>query len=491
MRIGPQVLAFYRNLLNLRLLFKKQKKLTLPPVFKWLDISELKMPKLIDLCGKGKLNNSSRRPRHHCRSGDEQQKERRNTIMANKSGDATACSPGDLSKNDLTTTTFENTKLNVVPLNWKEVYYTNCPLVSASNVDQELGWTREEYKKIGVQYAFLRSTRGNDWYPHYIHNLDNLIRFGGLFPPVHVHADIRRTRLLGVTHAPHEGGCMMVRARDDIYRMTDLKGKKIGLSKSLNAIKNDWWRIQEEQGIELMLRINGMTRKDVVIVEFPYADAWYNNPEMLDPMDNASELWLKRDHKHDLAFRPLETALEKGVVDAIYTQSKPFQHLQEATGKFKAIEDLSRYPDWTLQVANIPAAITCTDVMAEKHPELAVTFMKGMIKVGRWANEHKRAAAAILDKQTFYLDVEDTYRGIKDINMVPNLSPQNLASVEIGKDFMLSHGYIKNDFDVHKWAAPEFLEQAAKELLEEKWKKVTGDKLPETATPLSSANRIG
>ena len=118
--------------------------------------------------------------------------------------------------------------------------------------------------------------------------------------------------------------------------------------------------------------------------------------------------------------------MEQGVVDAIYTQSKPFQHLQEATGKFKAIEDLSRYPDWTLQVANIPAAITCTDVMAEKHPELVVTFMKGMIKVGRWANEHKHAAAAILDKQTFYLDVEDTYDGIKHIDMVPNLSPQNL-----------------------------------------------------------------
>ena len=92
-------------------------------------------------------------------------------------------------------------------------------------------------------------------------------------------------------------------------------------------------------------------------------------------------------------------------------KAEPFSISQEATGKFKAIEDLSRYPDWTLQVANIPAAITCTDVMAEKHPELAVAFMKGMIKVGRWANEHKHAAAAILDKQTFYLDVEDTYRG--------------------------------------------------------------------------------
>jgi ABC-type nitrate/sulfonate/bicarbonate transport system substrate-binding protein len=408
-----------------------------------------------------------------------------------KSGDPTACSPRDLSKAKVKETTFENTKLNTVKLNWKEVYYTNCPLVSASNVDQELGWTREEFKKIGVSYAFLRSRRENDWYPHYIHNLDNLFRFGGLFPPVHVHADIRRTRLLGVTHAPHEGGCMIVRSRDNIYLMKDLKGKKIGLSKSLNKIKTDWWRIQEHQGIKLMLWMNGMTMEDVQIVEFRYADDWYNDPKMLDPMENPSELWLKRDHKRDLAFRPLETALEKGIVDAIYTQSKPFQHLQEATGKFKAIEDLSRYPDWTLQVANIPAAITCTDVMAEKHPELVVTFMKGMIKVGRWANEHKHAAAAILDKQTFYLDVEDTYEGIRHIDMVPNLSPQNLASVEIGKDFMLSHGYIKNDFDVQKWAAPEFMEQAAKELLEEKWQKATKEKLPNATELLKSSQRVG
>jgi ABC-type nitrate/sulfonate/bicarbonate transport system substrate-binding protein len=393
---------------------------------------------------------------------------------------------------EIKATTFENTKLNVVPLNWKEVYYTNCPLVSASNVDQELGWTREEYKKIGVKYGFIRSTPLTDWYPHYIHNQENLIRFGGLFPPVHVQADIRRTRLLGVTHAPHEGGCMMVRSSDDIYRMSELKGKKVGISKSLNQIKNDWWRIQEHQGIELMLRMNGMTMKDVQLVEFPYADDWYNSPEMLNTViDNASELWLKRNHKSDLAFRPLETALLNGTVDAIYTQSKPFQHLQEATGKMKAIEDLSKYPDWTLQVANIPAVITCTDVMAEQHPELVLTFMKGMIKVGRWANEHKHAAAAILDKQTFYLDVEDTYEGIKHIDMVPNLSPQNLASVEIGKDFMFSHGYIKNDFDVNKWAAPEFLEAAARELLEDEWKKRTTSKLPQTAGRLESGGRVG
>ena len=264
---------------------------------------------------------------------------------------------------------------------------------------------------------------------------------------------------------------MLVRARDDVHRMKDLKGKKIGLSKSLNTIKNDWWRCQEEQGIELMLMLNDMTRDDVEIVEFPYPDDWYDKPEMLTPIYNPSELWLKRDHKHDLAFRPLETALLTGVVDAIYTQTGPFQHIQEATGQIKAIENLANYPDWTLQGANIPATFTVSDVVCEEHPEIVIALMKGLIKVGRWANEHKHAAAEILDKQTYYLDVEDTYYSILRVDMVPNLSPQNLAATEINKDFMLSHGYIKNDFDVHEWAAPEFFEKAAAELLEEEWKK--------------------
>ena len=369
-------------------------------------------------------------------------------------------------------------KGKAVALNWKEVYFTNCPMVSANNIDQELGWCKTDFKAIGIDYSYFRSRRETDWYPHYIHNQDNLIRFGGLYPPIHVQADIRRTRLLGATWV-HEGGCMAVRAGDPIWRMKDLKGKKIGLSKSLNTIKNDWWRIQEHMGIESMLMLNDMTMKDVQIVEFPYPDDWYDDPKMLEPLINPTDLWATRDHKRDLAFRPLETALLSGKVDAIYTQSKVFQHLQEATGQIAMIEDLSRYPDWTIQVANTPAVITCTDVMANEHPELVIAYMKAMVKVGRWANEHKRAAGAILNRQTFYRDAEDTYQGIKDVDMVPNLSPQNLACVTTGKDFMLKNGYIKNDFDVQKWAAPEFLEMAAKQLIEEQWKKKSGEKLPE------------
>ena len=83
------------------------------------------------------------------------------------------------------------------------------------------------------------------------------------------------------------------------------------------------------------------------------------------------------------------------------------------------------------------------------------------------------------------------FQGITLFHFVPNLSLLNLAAVNVGKEFMLSHGYIKNDFDVNEWAAPEFLEAAARELLEEEWKKKTTSKLPHAAGSLASGGRIG
>jgi hypothetical protein len=41
----------------------------------------------------------------------------------------------------------EEKKFSTVPLDWKEVYYTNCPLVAPSNIDQELGWTKESSRR--------------------------------------------------------------------------------------------------------------------------------------------------------------------------------------------------------------------------------------------------------------------------------------------------------------------------------------------------------
>ena len=57
------------------------------------------------------------------------------------------------------TMTIKGKTMRSVDVDWKEFYYTNCPLMSPSNVDQEIGWVKEEFKKIGIAYKFLRSTR--------------------------------------------------------------------------------------------------------------------------------------------------------------------------------------------------------------------------------------------------------------------------------------------------------------------------------------------
>ena len=73
-------------------------------------------------------------------------------------------------------------------------------------------------------------------------------------------------------------------------------------------------------------------------------------------------------------------------------------------------------------------------------------------------------------------------KALNELTWFPTCRLRILYLLKIGKDFMLSHGYIKNDFDVHEWAAPEFLEQAARELLEAEWKKDRSTaKLPSTA----------
>ena len=62
---------------------------------------------------------------------------------------------------------------------------------------------------------------------------------------------------------------------------------------------------------------------------------------------------------------------------------------------------------------------------------------------------------------------------------MPTLSPQTLVSIDIGKDYMLRNGYIHTDFDDKEWAAPHFLEQAARELLDEEWTLRSTEKLPQ------------
>jgi ABC-type nitrate/sulfonate/bicarbonate transport system substrate-binding protein len=339
-----------------------------------------------------------------------------------------------------------------------EVFYTICPVFNAANVAVELGWLDEEFKRVSAKAVYLRSLPDNQgWIPHYTHSLPNLFRDGGAIPTIQAKADLTDTTLIGLT-GTQTGGQIVVRAQADLWRVADLKGRKLGLYRSLNRAKIDFVRATAERGILTALALSGLKRADVEIVDLDDAD-----DHRFEPATKPSELWSQSSGRRLAAGGTEVQALREGRIDALYSHAGRSQVLVQ-TGEFKVIEDLSRHADWTLQVANGPITAAVNTGIAEQHPEVVVAYLRAAIRAGRWINANREAAAAILHRVTFHPTVADTARAIAGFDFVPNLSPQNLAGVEIEKNFLRDHGYLQKDFDVKQWADTRYLDQARGEL---------------------------
>lgn len=332
------------------------------------------------------------------------------------------------------------------------VIYTICPVLVASHIAVENGWLKEELKKVGTNLKYLRSLPKADWLPHFNHRLPNLFRDGGNIPAIWTKSEGVDTKLVGLTFSGN-GGQILVRVNSGINRVKDLKGRKIGLSKGQDLKRIDFWRATAERGIFLALGNAGIKKEDVEIIDLPEPDYAI----FLEPAQKPAELW--GTGKSNSLFRAEVKALLEGKVDAIYSNHGRSIAL-EAEGAVKVIEDLGKYPDWTLQVANSPYTITVNSDLAEKHPEIVVAYLRAALKAGTWINNHPSEAGEIFTKVTSFPCGACAAKELQEYDLVPKLSGKNIAGLEVEKKFLLEHGYIKNDFDVREWVDTSFLEEA-------------------------------
>jgi ABC-type nitrate/sulfonate/bicarbonate transport system substrate-binding protein len=342
------------------------------------------------------------------------------------------------------------------------VTYTYCHLLHAGNVDHELGWAEEELARSGADLRYFLSAPKPDFYPHYTHGLADLFRYGGCIPAIHVKAELADTVLLGLQWF-WEGGGMLVRADDDARCLADLAGRTVGLSRSLNSTKVDYRRVTEAQGIDLLLRLNGMREDSLRIVDCPYADDWYEGAAMTRPMPDLHDFWRAYGVTPDLLQRPLQADLESGRIDACFA-TDPFGEGYPASGRVRLVSSLEECHDPTLQVGGAPYALTCTRSFADEHPELVTAYLRGLVRAGLWANAEPEGMAALLEETGFFPPAATVLRAAGDLDLVPNLSGTNLAAIAATKDAMLRSGHLLHDFDVGEWAAPGFLATARREL---------------------------
>ncbi|MBE2213939.1 MAG: ABC transporter substrate-binding protein [Opitutaceae bacterium] len=340
-----------------------------------------------------------------------------------------------------------------------EARYTICPVLVASNLAVELGWLEEEIKKSGASLTYLRALGDSvGWLPHFSHKLDNFFRDGGNIPAIWAKSGITDTTLLGLT-AANPAGQIVVRVDSKIRRVADLRGRRLGLYRSLNRGKVDFWRATAERGYLVALALHGLSRHDVEFVDLDDTeDASTRFPKGSNPAETFKS-GVDRFAATDVQ------ALAERRVDAIFTYPSR-SRLLEATGDYTVIEDLDLHPDWTVRVANSPLTLTVNTQFANEHPEVVVAYLRAAIRAGRWANAHPDAAAEILSRVAFiYPDAPSIAAAITRLgDVVPNLSIQNIAGLGIQKRFLLEHGYIDRDFDIGQWAAPRFLDEALRSL---------------------------
>lgn len=333
----------------------------------------------------------------------------------------------------------------------REAWYTICPTFVATNVAQEFGWIEEELRKVGAKLSYLRSLPIEQGYlPHFSHRRANLFRDGGNIPSIWAKADNVDTTLIGLTES-HHGGTIVVRADDPARRVAALKGRRFGLSKSANSAKIDWWRATSEQGIVNALRLAGLARGDVEIIDI------LNDDHGFGEASRPSELWAKR--RGDLVFTPEALALQAGEIDAIFASHGRALGLVR-TGAFKIIEDFARHPDWTLQVSNSPYALTVNTDFARANRDIVVAFLRAAVRAARWLDANREAGAAILHRVTYHPSVADTAAAIARTEFLPTLSDKKLAGIDRQKRFLVEHGYVAHDFDSRSWADSSYLEEA-------------------------------
>ena len=336
-----------------------------------------------------------------------------------------------------------------------ELLYTICPVLVASNVAQELGWLDDELAHVGARATYLRSLPGGAaWRAHYDHGSERLIRDGGNSPAIWAHADLRPTVLVGLTQA-QPAGRILVRAEDPIWRVEDLRGRRVGLYRSRNAAKIDHRRATSERGLAQALLLHGLPRDAVEWVAITDEDAHAETPSR-----TPAGIW--RQHRAPAGqYRTLESeALLAGRVDAIYDYSVGGDEVLERGGQIKTILDLDDHPDWTLGIANAPRAITVSAELAERHRDLVVAFLRAAIRAGRWIAAHPDAAAHVFARTTIYPEAAGIARALPRYDLVPNLSARNLAGLTIAARFLQAHGHIRNLPDIGTWADPSFLAEA-------------------------------
>lgn len=334
----------------------------------------------------------------------------------------------------------------------KEIWFTRCPVPTATGLAYKLGWLNDEFASDGISVATIQDAPKALARHHYDHEINSLIREGGSLLALAAKAQGARTKLIGLTWID-EWQVILVRPDSGISKPADLKGLRIALPAYVereipaHIRGSSIARGMSLQGIKGALAHDSLTLDDVNFVEVG------SGQSMNAGLGN---LWEGLEY------------LARGEVDAVYVKGASAVDAAKRYGAAVGI-DIDSFTDRRYRVNNgTPRPITVHEDFIENHFDLLVRFLAQTLRAADWAASDLEGVHAILKSETRSGDegVATAYRNGFHRSLQPTLSRELLDLFKIQKNFTLLHGVLDRDFDLDAWIDPRPL-TAARQWLDE------------------------
>jgi ABC-type nitrate/sulfonate/bicarbonate transport system substrate-binding protein len=346
----------------------------------------------------------------------------------------------------------ERTRVSVKP---ETLWYTRCPVPTASSIAIARGWLDEEFASDGIRVSSLRESNSPEIREsHFSHTQENSFRQGGNIPPIWARSIGHDVSLIGLSSVDRFQAVIAL-PDSGIEKPADLRGRRIGLPRRLND-QIDFWRATSLRGILTTLEIAGLSTRDVELVDLPVDETYL----AAIAQDHRGSLWTARTLRR-LQAREL-FALIKGEVDAIFTGGPRGLDLQTLLNA-RVVLDVGRHPDPRRRISNdTPTAITVSGKLARENPELVARYLARLIGASDWAREHGDETRRIVARDIGSAEewVAEAFDPQLHVLLEPELSEQSIAALESQKDFLLANGFIQHNFNVREWVNPEPLARA-------------------------------
>lgn len=320
-----------------------------------------------------------------------------------------------------------------------ELWYTRCPVPTASGIALDLGWLGEEFARSGIALSSIRdSDDPRVQIAHFSHTLPGLFREGGNIPAIWAKSEGRDTVVVALTWVD-EFQAILVREDSPIRSLADLKGRTIGLPRQ-SGERVDFARAMSLRGIVTALELGGLSLADVTLHDFTSAQPAFAGANVANG----------RFYEREAA------ALAGGQVDAVYAKGAPGLGSARQHG-VRVLVDLGRHADPLVRVNNgNPRPVSVDRRTAEQRPDLVARYLATLIRAANWAAQNPDDVFAIIGKEVGRSaeEARAAYGDAAHRNFGLDLSPLRRDGLSRQKDFLLRHGFIANDFDVAAWIDP-------------------------------------